>query len=77
MLSQWRAYAQDGRGGAITLTASGFARLPRHLPGFRINPIVYERSTQELFINFILSNGDAAYSMGTANAVEPLFSAHH
>lgn len=51
MLSQWRAYAQDGRGGAITLDRRGLDAIVYRLPGLRINPVFYSASQKTAFVN--------------------------
>jgi hypothetical protein len=57
MLSQWRAYAQDGRGGAITLDVAGLTSITYHLPGLRINPVIYDPATKTALVNAILAEG--------------------
>jgi hypothetical protein len=64
MLSQWRAYGQDGRGICLTLNASDLARLVDNTPGLRINPVIYDRTTQRLFVDAILDRAFAAHSAG-------------
>jgi Protein of unknown function (DUF2971) len=68
MLSQWRAYGQDGRGICLTLNASDLARLVYNTPGLRINPVIYDRTTQRLFVDAILDRAFAAHSAGDPNA---------
>jgi hypothetical protein len=69
MLSQWRAYAQDGRGGAITLEHRELSALAYHLPGLRLNPVVYERANQDAFVDAIITDGHARYLQGDPNAI--------
>jgi DUF2971 family protein len=61
ILSQWRAYGQDGRGVALTLGTSQLARMVGNIPNLRINPVIYARSTQQLFVDGILDLGLAAH----------------
>ena len=61
ILSQWRAYGQDGRGVALTLATSQLARMVGSVPNLRINPVIYARSTQQLFVDGILDLGLAAH----------------
>jgi hypothetical protein len=70
MLSQWRAYAQDGRGGAIKLNPLELAALVYHLPGLRINPVIYERNLQDLFVDAILAKGDTMFQQQNPHAVD-------
>jgi hypothetical protein len=66
MLSQWRAYGQDGRGGCLTLDSTALADLVHHFPaGLRRNPIIYLRATQVALIDAILTTGDGLYAAGT------------
>jgi hypothetical protein len=39
ILSQWRAYGQDGRGACLTLSTGDLIRLVSNVPGLRINPV--------------------------------------
>ena len=57
MLSQWRAYAQDGRGGAITLDKKGLDNVVGKLRGLRVNPVFYDASLKATFVNAILAEG--------------------
>jgi hypothetical protein len=59
LLSQWRAYAQDGRGGALTLDMRGVNQLVYHFPELRINPVLYDPNLQCNFIDSILDSGKA------------------
>ena len=68
MLSQWRAYGQDGRGICLTLNTSDLSRLVENTPGLRINPVIYERTTQALFIDAILDAAFAAHQGGDPSA---------
>jgi Protein of unknown function (DUF2971) len=68
MLSQWRAYAQDGRGGALTLEFKGLAALVYHLPGLRINPVIYEAAIQILLIDSIINAGLNQYNVSSSSA---------
>jgi hypothetical protein len=69
-LSQWRAYGQDGRGICLTLDANHLTRLVPNTPGLRINPTIYNRKTQRMFIDAILNKGFAAHQRGAPNADE-------
>lgn len=57
ILSQWRAYGQDGRGVCLTLDAHGLSRIVQNVPGLRINPIVYDEATQVQLVNEIIEQG--------------------
>jgi hypothetical protein len=70
ILSQWRAYGQDGRGVAITLDAAHLARLVSNVPGLRINPVIYQSATQHRFVSKILDRGLVAYQNSDPNALE-------
>jgi hypothetical protein len=71
MLSQWRAYGQDGRGGCLSLAPNGLAALVHHFPvGFRRNPVIYDRATQTALIDGILTQGNARHGAGIANAID-------
>jgi hypothetical protein len=61
MLSQWRAYAQDGRGGALSLDMAALTAIVYHLPGLRINPVVYDAVVKAKFVNAILVEGYNRY----------------
>jgi hypothetical protein len=68
MLSQWRAYAQDGRGGALTIEFKGLAALVYHLPGLRINPVIYEAAIQIQLIDSIINSGFNQYNVSSSSA---------
>jgi hypothetical protein len=68
ILSQWRAYGQDGRGGCLTLEAGMLGRLVSNTPGLRINPVIYQVTTQIKFVGAILDQGLRAHSSGYTNA---------
>jgi hypothetical protein len=70
ILSQWRAYGQDGKGVCLTLDAAELGRLVLNTPGLRINPVIYASTTQVMFVSGILDRGLAAHNAGTANAHE-------
>jgi Protein of unknown function (DUF2971) len=70
MLGQWRAYGQDGRGICLTLDGGHLARLVQNTPSLRINPVIYDRNTQVMFIDAILDRGFAAHQSGARNAHE-------
>jgi Protein of unknown function (DUF2971) len=70
LLSQWRAYGADGRGACITLDPGQFANFSYHLPGFRINPIIYDPGVQTLLVNDILDRGNALHLAGDPAAAE-------
>jgi hypothetical protein len=57
ILSQWRAYGQDGRGASLTLEVEKLVRLVSNTPGLRINPVVYQKVKQTRFVNEILDGG--------------------
>lgn len=57
LLSQWRAYAQDGRGGAVALDVAQLSAMAAHLPGLRVNPVVYDGRIKAIFVNAILAEG--------------------
>ena len=59
LLSQWRAYAQDGRGGALTLEMRQISALVHHFPELRVNPVLYDPNLQCSFIDCILDSGEA------------------
>ena len=54
MLSQWRAYGQDGRGICLTFDGSDLSRLVANTPGLRLNPVIYNRTTQKRFVDEFL-----------------------
>ena len=56
-LSQWRAYGQDGRGVCLSLDASSLAKIVKHTPGLRINPVIYDPTLQRNFVNAIITEG--------------------
>jgi hypothetical protein len=62
MLSQWRAYGQDGRGICLTFDGSDLSRLVANTPGLRLNPVIYNRTTQKRFVDEILDRALAAHS---------------
>ncbi len=68
ILSQWRAYGQDGRGACLTLDSGDLGRRVSNTPGLRINPIIYQRPLQTKFVREILVRGLAAYKGGSTNA---------
>ena len=68
MLSQWRAYAQDGRGGALTIEYKGLAALAYHLPGLRINPVIYQVEIQVQLIDSIINAGLNQYNVSSGPA---------
>jgi len=68
MLSQWRAYGQDGRGICLTLDGSELGRRVSNTPGLRINPVIYDRHIQERFIRAIIDRAVTAHQNGTPNA---------
>jgi hypothetical protein len=70
VLSQWRAYAQDGRGGALTLDRKGLSALVYHLPGLRLNPVIYDPVVQGLLIDKIIAAGAAHYGAIGAVAID-------
>jgi hypothetical protein len=69
MLSQWRAYGQDGRGGCLTLDSNELAALAFHFPaGLRHNPVIYDPAVQIALIDGILTQGSALHP-GTPTAI--------
>ena len=75
ILSQWRAYGQDGRGACLTLDGGNLARIVSNTPGLRINPVIYDRSIQSSFVNDILNRGLAAHGRGDPIAREATIAA--
>lgn len=69
ILSQWRAYSQDGRGVSLTLDTPHLARIVQNVPTLRINPIIYDDNTKLIFVDLILAAGLASSST-TATAVD-------
>jgi hypothetical protein len=69
ILSQWRAYGQDGRGVALTLDIPHLARIVGNVPTLRINPVIYYDSTKQVFVDSILDAGFAS-SSSNSNAVD-------
>ena len=70
ILSQWRAYGQDGRGICLTLNRSDLQRLIRNTPTLRLNPAIYDRKIQVDFIDAILNRVLTAHHAGAPNAHE-------
>jgi hypothetical protein len=75
VLSQWRAYGQDGRGVSLTLDAGKLARLVTNTPGLRINPVIYQRAVQARFVNEILDRGLIAHKNHATSAREATIAA--
>lgn len=75
ILSQWRAYGQDGRGVCLTLDASKLGRLVSNTPGLRINPVIYQRATQVRFVGDILDRGLLKQADQVPNALEATIAA--
>jgi len=75
MLSQWRAYGQNGRGICLTINASDLARLVSNTPGLRINPVIYDRAVQAQFVNAILDRAFAAHQAQDPSAHEAAIAA--
>jgi DUF2971 family protein len=75
LLSQWRAYGQDGRGACLTLDARKLGRLVYNTPGLRINPVIYQRAIQLKFVGDILDRGLIAHSNNAPNAREATIAA--
>jgi hypothetical protein len=75
ILSQWRAYGQDGRGACLTLDASKLGRVVSNTPGLRINPVIYRRDIQDRFVGDILDRGSAAHDREVRNAREATIAA--
>jgi hypothetical protein len=70
ILSQWRAYGQDGRGACLTLDASKLARLVWNTPSLRINPVIYEKAKQVKFVGHILDHGQMKHTNNAPKALE-------
>jgi Protein of unknown function (DUF2971) len=75
MLSQWRAYGQDGKGICLTLDTSHLARLVANTPGLRTNPVIYDRHTQALFVDAILDRALRAHQTGDPSVREAALAA--
>lgn len=58
ILSQWRAYGQDGRGVCLTLEMAALKRLEDNTPGLRIAAVVYEEAKQVTIVKDILARID-------------------
>ena len=70
ILSQWRAYGDDGRGACLTLDANRLSRIVYNIPGLRINPVIYEKTLQVRFVCEILNMGLSYHNQNVANALE-------
>jgi hypothetical protein len=70
VLSQWRAYGHDGRGACISLDPKKFADLVWHLPGLRINPVIYDQFVAQALINLIITKGSNLHSSGNVHAID-------
>jgi hypothetical protein len=75
ILSQWRAYGQDGRGACITLETTKLSHLVGNMPGLRINPVIYQRAIQVRFVDKILDRGLREHHANTSNAREATIAA--
>jgi hypothetical protein len=75
ILSQWRAYGQDGRGATITLAFSHLADYTYHLPGLRINPVFYDPMIQRSLVDSILAAGNVRHAGGDPTAVDATIAA--
>jgi hypothetical protein len=75
ILSQWRAYGQDGRGACLTLDVSKLGRLVSNTPGLRLNPVIYQRAIQVKFVGYILERGLKAHASNAPNAREATIAA--
>ena len=75
ILSQWRAYGQDGRGACLTLDSTKLDRLVRNTPGLRINPVIYQEADKVAFVGEILDLGSNKHAQPVANAVEATIAA--
>jgi len=69
ILSQWRAYAQDGRGGVISLDMARLTGIVGHVPGLRINPVAYDPALKRTLVDGVLAEGHKRYSVGVPTAV--------
>jgi hypothetical protein len=71
MLSQWRAYAQDGRGGCLTIISNALRAFVFHFPaGLRHNPVIYDSLVQATLIDGILTAGSSLHAANPATAVD-------
>jgi hypothetical protein len=70
LLSQWRAYAQDGRGGALALDKKKLDAIVLHMPGLRINPVFYDATKQKALVQAILNEGLSRYSSSASLAID-------
>lgn len=75
VLSQWRAYGADGRGGCLTISPPELMKLAQNLVGLQLNPVIYEPSLQVTIIDSILNQGESNYRAGINNAIEATASA--
>jgi hypothetical protein len=72
MLSQWRGYADDGRGVAIGFSAeyihNFLQKRPRGGPGISLLPVIYDRVEQETLIGPLAAVAHAAVLKGGLDA---------
>jgi hypothetical protein len=59
----------------VWLDGNHLARLVLNTPSLRINPVIYDRNTQVMFIDAILNRGFAAHQSGAPNAREAAIAA--
>jgi hypothetical protein len=75
ILSQWRAYGQDGKGVCLTLETDHLDRLVYNTPSLRLNPVIYDPNTQLMFIDAILQRAISAHKSGVHHAHEAAIAA--
>jgi hypothetical protein len=74
ILSQWRAYGQDGRGVSLTLDVGRLNQIVYNVPGMRINPVIYDREVQRRFVDGILDAG-LVFANSAPNALDAMVAA--
>lgn len=55
VLSQWRGYSADGRGGCLTITKRSLNALCKAGSSLRINPVIYDPALQTKLVQSILN----------------------
>lgn len=65
LLSQWRAYGRDGRGGALALGQPGIEAMVRHFPGIRVEKVIYQQSQQVKLVQKALDKGFGRFRPST------------
>jgi hypothetical protein len=61
ILSQWRAYGRDGRGGAMAIRSAAVQAMVVHFPGIRIEKVIYDETNQVKLIQKVLEKAYARY----------------